>query len=99
MFFGKGFPITLKQTLKFCPYNGSSCCNSTQDVKLQKEFQSMNISDPACASVVKSVLCAVSLSFPSMILSIICFSCSMSHDLLITSRIVNRKTRIMVAFD
>ncbi|XP_057519814.1 HIPL1 protein isoform X1 [Amaranthus tricolor] len=52
------FPITLKKPLKFCPYNGSSCCNSTQDVQLQKEFQSMNISDPACASVVKSVLCA-----------------------------------------
>ncbi|KAL9239548.1 hypothetical protein vseg_013858 [Gypsophila vaccaria] len=52
------YPVTLKSPLKFCPYNESSCCNATQDVNLQKQFQSMNVSNSACASVVKSILCA-----------------------------------------
>ncbi|MBA0637362.1 hypothetical protein Godav_021919 [Gossypium davidsonii] len=51
-------PFTLKTALKFCSYNGSSCCNSTVDSQLQKQFQDMNISDPSCASVLQSVLCA-----------------------------------------
>ncbi|KAL4362302.1 hypothetical protein GQ457_04G016650 [Hibiscus cannabinus] len=51
-------PINLKIPLKFCSYNGSSCCNSTEDSQLQKQFQAMNISDPSCASLLQSVLCA-----------------------------------------
>ncbi|KAG7954741.1 hypothetical protein I3843_11G035500 [Carya illinoinensis] len=51
-------PFTLNSTLKFCSYSGSSCCNSAEDLQLQKQFQAMNISDPNCASVVKSILCA-----------------------------------------
>ncbi|KAH9603201.1 hypothetical protein KSS87_012994 [Heliosperma pusillum] len=52
------YPLTLKNPLKFCNYNESSCCNATKDVHLQKQFQSMNISDSACASVAKSIICA-----------------------------------------
>ncbi|XP_015967680.1 HIPL1 protein [Arachis duranensis] len=51
-------PFTLNKTLGFCPYNGSTCCNSTQDAQIQKQFQAMKVSDPACASVLKSILCA-----------------------------------------
>ncbi|KAB1216695.1 HIPL1 protein [Morella rubra] len=55
---GAGAPFTSNTTLKFCSYNGSACCNSTEDLQLQKDFQSMNISDPSCAAVMKSILCA-----------------------------------------
>ncbi|KAL8140742.1 hypothetical protein V2J09_006763 [Rumex salicifolius] len=51
-------PITLRSPLKFCPYNESSCCNTTQDSQLRKQFLAMNISDSACASIIKSILCA-----------------------------------------
>ncbi|MBA0678345.1 hypothetical protein Goari_019699, partial [Gossypium aridum] len=51
-------PLTVSTKLEFCSYNGSSCCNSTDDSKLQKQFQAMNISDPSCASLLQSVLCA-----------------------------------------
>lgn len=51
-------PVTPNTTLKFCSYNGSTCCNSTEDLLLQKQFQAMNISDPGCASFMKSILCA-----------------------------------------
>ncbi|KAK7304579.1 hypothetical protein VNO77_42461 [Canavalia gladiata] len=51
-------PFTLNTTLEFCPYNGSTCCNSTEDAQIKKQFQMRNISDPACASVLKSILCA-----------------------------------------
>lgn len=51
-------PFTLNTTLKFCPYNGSVCCNSTQDGFMQRQFQGMNISDPACAALIKSIVCA-----------------------------------------
>ncbi|XP_039130293.1 LOW QUALITY PROTEIN: HIPL1 protein-like [Dioscorea cayenensis subsp. rotundata] len=50
-------PVTLKAPLAFCSYNGSSCCDATDDANLQKKFQSMNISDSACGSLVKSILC------------------------------------------
>ncbi|KAJ6793342.1 HIPL1 protein-like [Iris pallida] len=50
-------PVTLKAPLAFCSYNGSSCCTSATDSSIQKQFKSMNISDPACASLVKSLLC------------------------------------------
>lgn len=51
-------PVTLKAPLSFCAYNSSSCCNSTDDAAIQKQFQSMNISDSTCAAVMKSILCA-----------------------------------------
>ncbi|EEF52098.1 HIPL1 protein isoform X1 [Ricinus communis] len=51
-------PFTLNTTLNFCSYNGSTCCNSTEDTQLQKQFQGMNISNPGCASLLKSILCA-----------------------------------------
>ncbi|OVA15350.1 Glucose/Sorbosone dehydrogenase [Macleaya cordata] len=51
-------PFTPKTPLVFCPYNGRACCDSNQDLGLQKVFQAMNISDPACASLLKSILCA-----------------------------------------
>ncbi|KAK1315262.1 HIPL1 protein [Acorus calamus] len=51
-------PFKLKTPLVFCPYNESSCCDAAADSAIQKRFQAKNVSDPACASVVKSVLCA-----------------------------------------
>ncbi|KAI3926556.1 hypothetical protein MKX01_011452 [Papaver californicum] len=36
----------------------SVCCDSNQDLRLQKVFQAMNISDQSCAFVYKSILCA-----------------------------------------
>ncbi|XP_015882685.2 HIPL1 protein [Ziziphus jujuba] len=51
-------PSRLNTSLTFCPYNETSCCNSTEDLQLQKQFQAMNISDLPCASVLKSILCA-----------------------------------------
>ncbi|WOL08865.1 HIPL1 protein-like [Canna indica] len=51
-------PVALKTPLPFCAYNGSSCCNSTDDAAIQKKFESMDISESACAAVMKSILCA-----------------------------------------
>ncbi|KAL8091547.1 hypothetical protein AgCh_033974 [Apium graveolens] len=51
-------PFKLKTSLEFCPYNGTGCCDLHQDLQLEKRFQQMNISNPRCASLVKSVLCA-----------------------------------------
>lgn len=51
-------PKISKSPLKFCPYNGTTCCDSTKDIQLQKQFQAMNISDSTCASLLKSILCA-----------------------------------------
>lgn len=53
-----------KAGLSFCRYNGSVCCDSAQDLQLQKQFKAMNVSDPGCASLLKSILCAVKASFP-----------------------------------
>lgn len=55
-----GAPLQEKTPLAFCSYNGTSCCNSADDKQLQTQFNAMNISDPECASLVKSVICAVS---------------------------------------
>ncbi|XP_021679198.2 HIPL1 protein isoform X2 [Hevea brasiliensis] len=63
-------PFTLNTTLNFCPYNGSTCCNSTADIQLQKQFQAMNISDPGCASLLKSILCARCDPFSSELFTI-----------------------------
>ncbi|RAL41183.1 hypothetical protein DM860_017732 [Cuscuta australis] len=51
-------PLRHKDPLKFCPYDGTSCCNLADDSRIQKHFQLMNISDSPCASLLKSVLCA-----------------------------------------
>ncbi|KAJ1294090.1 hypothetical protein BS78_01G119900 [Paspalum vaginatum] len=56
-------PVPLNTTLGFCSaYGGgngsSSCCDATADAALRRRFGAMNISDAACAGVVKSVLCA-----------------------------------------
>uniref|UniRef100_A0A1D1ZE40 HIPL1 protein n=1 Tax=Anthurium amnicola TaxID=1678845 RepID=A0A1D1ZE40_9ARAE len=51
-------PTTSKVPLAFCAYNGNTCCNASDDASLQKQFSSMNISDAACGSLVKSILCA-----------------------------------------
>lgn len=51
-------PFTPNSTLQFCPYNGTVCCNSSDDLALKKQFELMKISDPGCASLVKSILCA-----------------------------------------
>lgn len=62
-----GAPLEVNSTLSFCPYKGKTCCNTMEDSNVRKQFQAMNISDKGCASVVKSILCAVStiLSFTS----------------------------------
>ncbi|KAA8542592.1 hypothetical protein F0562_023744 [Nyssa sinensis] len=51
-------PLIPETPLVFCPYNGTLCCNSIEDLCLQKQYESMNVSDPGCASLLKSVLCA-----------------------------------------
>ncbi|XP_075505036.1 HIPL1 protein-like [Primulina tabacum] len=51
-------PFTSNSSLDFCPYNGSTCCNSAQDLLLKQQFESMNISDSSCAPLLKSILCA-----------------------------------------
>ncbi|KAI3977942.1 hypothetical protein MKX01_032319 [Papaver californicum] len=54
----KEAPFTPEIPLGFCPNDESVCCDSNQDLEWKKAFQSMNISDSSCASVVKSILCA-----------------------------------------
>ncbi|KAI3516370.1 hypothetical protein L1887_15285 [Cichorium endivia] len=51
-------PVIGNKPLSFCPYKGRVCCDSNKDLELQKQFESMNISDPNCASVIKSIICA-----------------------------------------
>ncbi|KAM1824353.1 hypothetical protein ACFX13_023951 [Malus domestica] len=51
-------PITPKTPLNFCRYNGSVCCDSAEDLRLQNLFKAMNVSDLGCASLVKSILCS-----------------------------------------
>lgn len=86
-----GYPITLKSPLKFCPYNETSCCNATKDVHLQKQFQSMNVSDSACASVVKSILCAVSLNFSLIMVWYYCSLCKLKNGFIRFFTLRNQK--------
>ncbi|CAK9184747.1 unnamed protein product [Ilex paraguariensis] len=51
-------PYTPRTPLGFCPYNGTVCCNSAEDLGLQKQYEAMNITDAGCASLLKSILCA-----------------------------------------
>ncbi|OVA15351.1 Glucose/Sorbosone dehydrogenase [Macleaya cordata] len=55
---GDGAPLIPKTALTFCPYIGSTCCDSTEDLQLRKQLQAFNVSDTACASLLKSILCA-----------------------------------------
>lgn len=58
---GVGALLIPKTTLVFCPYNGSVCCDSAKDLQLHKNFHAMKITDPGCAALMKSILCAVRL--------------------------------------
>ncbi|MCL7023744.1 hypothetical protein MKW94_016015 [Papaver nudicaule] len=51
-------PLTRKTPLSFCSYNGSTCCDSTKDSQLKKQLQAYNVTNTACASLLKSILCA-----------------------------------------
>ncbi|KAI4343817.1 hypothetical protein L6164_011124 [Bauhinia variegata] len=51
-------PSKLDTPLKFCSRDGRARCDITEDLQLQKEFQALNVTDPACASLLKSILCA-----------------------------------------
>ncbi|KAG5226855.1 HIPL1 protein [Salix suchowensis] len=51
-------PFIPKSPLAFCQYSGRVCCNSTEDVELQKQFKSLNVSGYGCASLLKSTLCS-----------------------------------------
>lgn len=54
-----GAPFASQTPLAFCPYNGTVCCSSADDLRIQKQFQAMNISSNGCAILLKSILCAV----------------------------------------
>ncbi|KAJ6683839.1 hypothetical protein OIU85_007527 [Salix viminalis] len=51
-------PFVPKSPLAFCQYSGRACCNSTEDVELQKQFKSLNVSGYGCASLLKSTICS-----------------------------------------
>ncbi|GAA0142090.1 protein-binding activity modulator [Lithospermum erythrorhizon] len=51
-------PVKQNKALKFCEYNGTMCCTSSQDSGIEKRFQAMNISNDSCGAVIKSILCA-----------------------------------------
>lgn len=54
--------VNTNETLQFCgSYSGRTCCNSKDDLELQTRFNSMNISDSNCSSLLKSILCSVSI--------------------------------------
>ncbi|TVU41332.1 hypothetical protein EJB05_14838, partial [Eragrostis curvula] len=55
------FPRTVNGSLSFCGYNGTACCNATDDAAVRREFAAMNISGTPCGDMVKSILCAVAL--------------------------------------
>ncbi|XP_059655942.1 HIPL1 protein-like [Cornus florida] len=63
-------PLIPKTPLTFCPYNGRVCCDSAQDLQLQKQFEAMNISDSGCGSVVKSILCAMCDQFSAQLFDV-----------------------------
>uniref|UniRef100_A0A0E0E8D1 Glucose/Sorbosone dehydrogenase domain-containing protein n=1 Tax=Oryza meridionalis TaxID=40149 RepID=A0A0E0E8D1_9ORYZ len=52
------FPRTVNGSLPFCRYNGTACCNSTDDAAVERQFAAMNISGTPCGELVKSILCA-----------------------------------------
>lgn len=54
-----GAPITTNASLPFCSHNGTTCCTTSDDMALELQLTAMNISDAACNSIIKDVLCAV----------------------------------------
>lgn len=59
---GAGIPSELETPLKFCPCDEKACCDDdTEEARLQIQFQELNVTDPKCASLLKSILCAVSI--------------------------------------
>lgn len=68
MFLITGTPFKLKSDLKFCPYNGTGCCDLDEDLLLENQFRQMNISNARCASLIRSILCAVSFCCPRTIM-------------------------------
>ncbi|XP_074587777.1 HIPL1 protein-like [Curcuma longa] len=52
-------PVALKTPLPFCGYTGSSCCNATEDREPRRQFEALNVSDTACAGVMRSIVCAI----------------------------------------
>ena len=56
-------PVVLTQPLRFCDnVVGLSCCDPAADAVLKEQFEALNVpaSDPACATIVKAILCQVS---------------------------------------
>ncbi|XP_044352757.1 HIPL1 protein [Triticum aestivum] len=52
------FPRPVNGSLSFCGYNGTACCNATDDAAVRQRFAAMNISGTPCGHLVKSILCA-----------------------------------------
>ncbi|KAL6638935.1 hypothetical protein ACP70R_022665 [Stipagrostis hirtigluma subsp. patula] len=52
------FPRKVNGSLSFCGYNGTACCNATDDTAIQRQFAAMNISGTPCGDLVKNILCA-----------------------------------------
>ncbi|KAM3188956.1 hypothetical protein ACQJBY_067731 [Aegilops geniculata] len=52
------FPRAVNGSLSFCGYNGTACCNTTDDAAVRRQFAAMNISGTPCGDLVKSILCA-----------------------------------------
>ncbi|XP_023743785.1 HIPL1 protein [Lactuca sativa] len=63
-------PVIRNEPLSFCPYKGRVCCDTNKDSELQKQFEAMNISDPNCASVIKSIICATCDQFSANLYTI-----------------------------
>ncbi|KAM3195913.1 hypothetical protein ACQJBY_071860 [Aegilops geniculata] len=52
-------PLPLNGTLAFCGNApGATCCDAAADKALRDQLQAANVSDAACAAVLKSLLCA-----------------------------------------
>lgn len=61
IFFGivwSAAPFNQKKPLAFCQFNGTVCCNSREDLKLQRQFEAINVSG-SCSPFLKSLLCSV----------------------------------------
>jgi hypothetical protein len=47
-------------TLRFCDtVAGISCCDADEDAELRQDFEARSISNAACATIVKHILCEV----------------------------------------
>ncbi|KAG8388653.1 hypothetical protein BUALT_Bualt02G0147700 [Buddleja alternifolia] len=84
-------PFTPKSPLQFCPYNYTTCCKDSDDLKLKKQFESMKIPDSACASLLKSILCAKCDPFSSELFRV--DSISREVPVLCNSVIASNSTR------